>query len=371
MILKRYLYKEILQNFFAIFLVLILIVISLRFVRYLGDVAAGKMTAEIVYQMLTLKLVTSLSLIIPLCLYLSLFMALGRLQRDNELVSMATAGLGNRFYFSTVLKLTALFSLLLFLLTMFVFPWAEKNIDVLKQKANRESDVTGITAGSFKEFSRGDRVLYVEGFNKKTKFMENVFLQVNEQGKTGVLTSDSANIETNEKTGERSVIFIDGKRYVGKPDQLDYSITEFKRYAVRMEQQGYDTTFRPTSRIPSKELLQNLRLNNDPISMTELQWRLSTPISILLLSAFAILAVRSSKDIKGSLLFISAILVFFIYNNLLNISHGMVSQGKASTFPGLWWPHLLMLISIFFMLYFPGFRRALSTPAFLIKSNKK
>ncbi len=345
---------------------LILIVISLRFVRYLGDVATGKMTAEIVYQMLTLKLVTSLSLILPLCLYLSLFMALGRLQRDNELVSIATAGLGNQFYFSTILQLATFFSLLLFLLTMFVFPWAEKNIDVLKQKANRESDITGITAGSFKEFSRGDRVLYVEDFNKKTKFMENVFLQVNEQGKTGVLTSNSATIETNEKTGERSVVFLDGKRYVGIPNQLDYSITEFQRYSVRMEQQGYDTTFRPASRISSGELLQNWRLNkNDLASMTELQWRLSIPISILLLSAFAILAVRSSKDIKGSLLFIMAILVFFVYNNLLNISHGMVNQGRISVFPGLWWPHLLMLISILLILYFPGFRRRLASRAYL------
>ena len=335
---------------------LILIVISLRFVRYLGDVAAGKMTAEIVYQMLILKLITSLSLIIPLCLYLALFMALGRLQRDNELVSFSSAGLGNRFYFSTILQLAAVFSILLFLLTMFVLPWAEKNIDTLKQKANRESDITGITSGSFKEFSSGDRVLYVEEFNKKTQNMENVFLQVTEQGSTGVLSSDSASIHTNEKTGERSVIFLDGRRYVGKPDQLDYSITEFHRYSVRLEQQGYDTTFRPASRIPSGELLQTWRSGNTT-SSTELQWRLSTPISVLLLSAFAILVVRSSRDIKGSLLFITAILIFFVYNNLLNISHDMVNREKITAFPGLWWPHLLMMISIFIALYSPIFLR--------------
>jgi len=318
------------------------------------------MTADIIYQMLILRLTTSLSLILPLCLYLSLFMALGRLQRDNELVSVATAGLGNRFYFSTILQLAALFSLLLFFLTLFVFPWAEKNIDVLKQKANRESDITGIKAGSFKEFSRGNRVLYVEKFNKKIKQMENVFLQVNEQGKTGVLTSDSASIETDEKTGERSVIFLDGKRYVGAPNQLDYSITEFHRYSVRMEQQGYDTTHRPTSRVPSNELFKKWHESEDSTFLTELQWRLSTPISVLLLSAFAILAVRATKDIKGSFLLITAILVFFVYNNLLNISHDFVNRGKVPAFPGLWWPHLLMLISICSMLFFPTVRRLFS-----------
>lgn len=349
---------------------LILIVFSLRFVRYLGDVAAGKMTAEIVYQMLILKLITSMTLIIPLCLYLSLFMALGRFQRDNELVAMASAGLGNQFYFSTVLKLTAFFSILLLLLTMLVMPWAEQNIDTLKQKANRESDITGITAGSFKEFSSGNRVLYVEGFDKKTNDMENVFLQVTERGKTGVLTSDSASIHTDEKTGERSVIFLGGKRYIGTPNQLDYSITHFHRYSVRMEQSGYDTSARPASRIPSKELLQTMRLSpEDKMPPAELQWRLATPISILLLSAFAIIAVRSSKDIKNSLLFITAILIFFVYNNLLNISHDMVKRDILPAFPGLWWPHVLMLMSIFSILYLPAFFRHRAIKKALIKTS--
>ena len=357
LILKRYLYKEILQNFLAIFLVLILIVISLRFVRYLGDVAAGKMTIEIIYQMLTLKLISSMTLIIPLCLYLSLFMALGRLQRDNELVSITTAGLGNRFYFSTILKLTAVFALLSLLLTLLVIPWAEKNIDFLKQKANQESDISGISAGSFKEFSSGNRVLYVEDVNKKTNRMENVFLQVTEQGSTGVLTSDSASIQTDETTGERTVIFFDGKRYVGKPDQLDYSITEFHRYSVRLEQHGYNTANRTSSRIPTRELIESLKL--DPpgysASSTELQWRFSIPVSLLLLSAFAILIVRSSKGSNGTLLFISAILIFFVYNNLMNISHDLVNREKISTFPGLWWPHILLFTIILIILFIPNF----------------
>ncbi len=358
MILKRYLHKEILQNFFAIFLVLVLIVFSLRFVRYLGDVAAGKMTAEIIYQILVLKLITSMTLIIPLCLYLSLFMALGRFQRDNELTSIASTGLGNRFYFSTILKLSAVFSLLLLLLTLLVMPWAEQNIDVLKQKANRESDITGITAGSFKEFSSGDRVLYAEGFDEKTSDMANVFLQVKERGKTGVLTSDSASIHTNEKNGERSVIFHDGKRYIGTPDQLDYSITKFQRYSVKMEQSGYNTTARPASRFSSKELLQIMRSSpENKMPQNELQWRLATPIFLMLLSAFAVIAVRSSKDIKNSFLFFFAILIFFIYNNLLNISHDMVKRDLFPAFPGLWWPHFLMLICIFLIVYFPNYSR--------------
>lgn len=353
MILKRYLFKEILQNFLAVFLVLMLIVFSLRFVRYLGDVAAGKMTAEVIYQMLILRMITSMKVIIPLCLYLSLFMALGRMQKDNELVSIANAGLGQRFYFTSLLKLAGIFALLLFLLTMFVMPWAESNIDLLKQKANRESDITGISAGSFKEFSKGNRVLYVEDFSKNSKTMKNVFLQVLEQGSVGVLTSDSARIITDEKSGERSVIFLEGKRYVGKPGQLDYSITEYRRYSVRLEQQGYNTNSQSLARIPGQELWRS----SEPSSRTELQWRLATPVAVLILSAFAILVVRSFSDIRGSLVLITAILIYFIYNNLLNIVHDLVLREKLDSFPGLWWPHLMMLAVILSFTFLPKLRR--------------
>jgi len=360
LILKRYLYKEILQNFLAIFLVLLLIIISLRFVRYLGYVAGGQMTVEILYQMLILRIITSMSLVIPLCLFLSLFMALGRLQRDNELIPITFAGLGKWFYFSTILKLAAAFAVLLAFLTLFVYPWAEKNIALLEQKANRDTDIMGITAGNFKEFSQGNRVLYVEGFDKKTKIMKNVFLQVTEQNSTGVLTSDTARILTDEKTGERSVSFTDGRRYVGTPNRLDYSITQFARYTVRLEQKGYDTTFRPVSRISTEELFKTVKSGklDDKTPIIELQWRLSPPLSIILLSAFALLMILKARDIRGSWLFIIAILIFFVYNNLINIAHDMVLRGKLSSFPGLWWPHLLVAAIVLSVLFIPDLVRS-------------
>lgn len=353
MILKRYLYKEILQNFLAVFLVLILIVFSLRFVRYLGDAAAGKMTAEIIYQLLILKLVTSMTLIIPLCLYLSLFLSLGRLQRDNEMTAMSFAGLGNRFYFNSVLQLVSFFAFILFLLTLFVQPWVEKNIDLLTQRANQESDITGISAGRFKEFSRGNRVIYVEDLDKKKQVMKNVFLQVHEQGSTGVLTSTKANIVTNEKTGERSVLFIDGKRYVGTAGELDYSIIEYERYQVKLEQQGYDTTIPVMSRISTKQLLDS----DEPALMAELQWRISSPLSIVILCIFAILMVRSSRESKRTFILMTAVLTFFLYNNLQKIFHDLVLREKINPFPGLWWPHFMMITIILLLFFIPVYWR--------------
>lgn len=358
LILKRYLYKETLQNFLAVFLILLLIVFSLRFVRYLGDVAAGKMTAEIIYQMLILRMITSLTVIVPLCLYLAIFLSMGRMQRDNELIALADAGLGQRFYLKTFLLISGGVAVLLLLLTLFIMPWAEHNVDVLKQKANREADITGITSGSFKDFNRGNRVLYVEEFLRKSGEMRNVFLQVFEQGSSGVLTSDLARIETDANTGQRSVIFENGKRYVGHPGKLDYSITEYERYAVKLEQEGYKRDSQSLAKTPSINLLQSA----ESTSKTELWWRFSTPLAVLLLSVLAVLIVHRSRDVRGSLFLVGAILVYFIYNNLLNIFHDMLMRDKVSQWVGLLTPHLILVVIIACLIVIPRWRnRRLAT----------
>ena len=55
-------------------------------------------------------------------------------------------------------QLTVVFCLFVALTTLYVAPWAEQNIHLLKERAKEESDISGIRPGQFKEFSQGDRV---------------------------------------------------------------------------------------------------------------------------------------------------------------------------------------------------------------------
>jgi lipopolysaccharide export system permease protein len=167
------------------------------------------------------------------------------------------------------------------------------------------------------------------------------------------LTSTKAKIITNEKTGERSVLFIDGRRYVGTAGELDYSIIEYERYQLKLEQDGYDTTIPVMSRISSKQLLDS----NEPTLMAELQWRISSPLSIVILSIFAVLMVRSSRESKRTFTLMTAVLTFFLYNNLQKIFHDLVLREKLSPFPGLWWPHFMMITIILLLLFIPVYWR--------------
>ncbi|NIN35351.1 MAG: LPS export ABC transporter permease LptF, partial [Gammaproteobacteria bacterium] len=85
--------------------------------------------------------------------------------------------------------------------------WAEKNVREISNRAAIESDISGISAGKFREFSKGDTVVYVEDMDRERINMKNVFLQVREDDELGVLNSASARYKTMPDTGSRYVLF--------------------------------------------------------------------------------------------------------------------------------------------------------------------
>ena len=96
MVIDRYITKEILQSFVAIVVVLLLIVSTRHFVLFLADAASGKISSEIVLNMLAYRTITSLSVILPFGLYIAVLLAFGRLYKDSEMTALSACGIGTR-----------------------------------------------------------------------------------------------------------------------------------------------------------------------------------------------------------------------------------------------------------------------------------
>jgi len=367
MILKRYIYREILEKLLWIIGLLLLILASNRFVGFLADAAEGELPGELVLQMLTMKMLATLPKLLPISLFVSVTLALSRLVQDRELTIISGSGLAVGFQFWTVLRFAAVFSVLVFVCGFIVGPWAEQGVSELKGRAERESDISGISAGQFKEFSKGDRIVYVEEMAKNNGVMKNVFLQVRQRQDLGVLRSSSARYEFSERTGSRYIAFQHGHRYMGKPGELDYQITEYRTYAVLIEQDEQSRKFGRLEAVPSLELIGS----DLPKYQAELQWRLSYIFATLLLPMLAVaLNALSFREARYVPLFI-AIMVYFIYSNLLGISKTLVKRDDLSALIGMWWVHLLLIITIVAILKFPQFRywrrRSIRQPALSVQ----
>ncbi len=93
-ILDRYIFREITMTWFGVTLVLLLILLTNQFARVLGDVAKGKLPKDAAFDVIGLSAAQYLTVLVPIGLFLSIMLALGRLYRDSEMPAMMACRVG-------------------------------------------------------------------------------------------------------------------------------------------------------------------------------------------------------------------------------------------------------------------------------------
>ena len=349
MIIKHYIHKEMLQKLAWTIGLLILIFASNKFVGFLSDAAEGNLPADMVFMMLGYKILASLPKIFPVSILMATLLVFTRMANDRELIILEGAGASKAFQMKIVTQFTVIFCLFVTLITLYAAPWAEKNIHTLKERAKEESDISGIRPGQFKEFSQGDRVVYVQNFLPEKSLMEDVFLQVRQEENLGVLASNHAHFQFDRDSGNRYIVFSDGQRYVGEPGLLDYEITEYEKYAILIENGERKVEGVKTAALTTADIIGSDNMTYE----AEFQWRISLIIICLCLSLFSVLLVQSSSTEKRYTPFIIGISVYLIYSNLLGIAQTLLRREIIPEFIGLWWVHIIFISVLFFLYYMP------------------
>jgi lipopolysaccharide export system permease protein len=352
-ILRNYLIRESLITIGAVMLVFVFIYGSARFAHYLADAAAGKLPGHLIASMLMLEQLSFSPLTLPLCFSVGLILALGRLQQGRELVVMAGAGAGRPMVIRWLSGFIAAVVFLAGFLGLGAAPWARREIRELEARARMESDITGVGAGRFKEFSNGDRVIYVERMAEDRNSMNKVFVQNREGQRVELVNAAAGKLEVDAKSGDRFAAFTDGTRYDGTPGKLDYKITQYTKYAVRVE---FNAPSEATQEIDAMPFLLLWGLGKPP-HLAELQWRLAPPIVTLLLGVLAIvIATWNTRGGRYGAALIG-VLAYFAYSNFLGVAKQLTKRGDLPAFLGLWWVHILMAIVVGIILAWPWFRR--------------
>lgn len=354
MIIFRYLIKEVFNALFAVSLVMLLIFLSNQLIRYLKYAAKGKIAAAAVLQLMGLEIPYLLVLLLPLGLYLGIIFAYGRLYADNEMRVMQSCGLSTKriLYITSVMGVFV--SLIVMVLALWLNPYLANEKDKLLEK-NVASDniLDTLIPGRFQVSGDDKRVVYVESIARDHKNADNLFIAEQRQHTDGntwnVLSANRGYQIRDPENQDRFVVATDGFRYEGAPGQNGYKIIQFEKYAVRVVEQIMGSTHQAQEVIPTIDLLRNYK---DPKSAGELQWRISMPISALLLALLAI-PLSYSRPRQGRFANVfPAILIYVIYLNLLFMTRDWVEGKTISAAIGMWWVHGFMLVLIgmaFFM----------------------
>ena len=82
-----------LKTVFAVTLTLLVIIMSGRFVKYLGQVTSGDFAPDVLLLVMLYRLPNFLEVVLPLGLFIGILLSYGRLYVDSEMTVMSACGM--------------------------------------------------------------------------------------------------------------------------------------------------------------------------------------------------------------------------------------------------------------------------------------
>ncbi len=344
----------------AIGLVLLVVMVLMSMTLLLGRAVRGEQSETVVYLLLGFQTLAKLDVLLPLAFYLGILLTLSRWYRDSEMTVLAACGVGLMHFMRPVMVLGLIFGVLVLAGAFYFTPLATRQIENVKSESSHRSEPGAISPGVFTEAQGTGRIVYAEKIEDNGD-LQGIFVSSLEEGRQGVLVAKSGHPYTDPKTGDKFIALRDGTLYEGEPGEAGYRILEYSVYNLRIEPKKIGEAPVPTAGLPTLKLLTQL---GDRNISAEFHWRLGKTLALFVLALYAVvLAYTDVRRGRMSNLFV-AVVVYFVYSNLLGIGETMLQNGRVPAAAGLWWVHGGMaLVALYFLRQRAHDRPLISLPA--------
>ena len=341
MIFRRSLVRELTATTIGLFLVLLAILFTNLVLRILARAAGGVVAPEGVLPLLGFAMLFYLNILLSVALFLTVLLTLSRWYRDSEMIVWFTSGQSLTACLQPILLFAAPFLVAIVLLSVFLSPWAEQRRLEYERQLESRDEIGLITPGLFREFPRANLVVFVESINPFDGTIRNVFLHSVDDKQDATTVATRGRLRT-EPNGDRFVVLENGRRYEGKPGTAEFRIIEFEELGRRIEPAELRALPASTKAMPTPALLAI----DDRVERAELFWRISVPISALMLTLLAVPLSYVNPRVGRSANLVAAAFLYMLYSNCLNIVQSLIAQGKLDFWAGLIVPHVIALLVV-------------------------
>lgn len=348
-ILDKYFLRELLIGMLAATAVLLVIFTGGTFADILNKVAAGRLPGDIMFEVLGLHVVDTLSAMLPMAMFLGVLLALGRMYRDSEMHVLFTSGFGPRGLLKPAAILAIATAIVIGLISLWLGPLATRTANAQVELANRSVIAAGLEAGRFTELPGKGGILFVDSMNPDGTQLGKLFVASEHLGKdsTGkptdqvdVITAAHGELYHEGTADNRFIALFDGHRFDGHLGEDNWRLMQFKRNDLSLSTPNSDA-----DEDDPEHSRTTLTLIGDkaPPARAELQWRIAAPFATLVLALLALPMARQDhrSSTMGRLLI--AVLAYLVFANLLILARTFIAQGKMPAAMGLWW----VLIPVF------------------------
>jgi lipopolysaccharide export system permease protein len=354
-IIFRYFSKELYSHVMGMILILLIIFTTNQFVHFVKEVANGVMTMPAVFKIMSLQVPLLLGYLLPLSLYLSVIIVLGRFYMNNEMTVLFACG----FSKSKLVWMVMTFAFAVMLVVAWLMIWIEPLAEDYQFKTINESialaSVAKLMPQQFQMLgSKG--TFYTQHLNRGQQTMEKVFLALKKDSAVkgappiwDITIAERAGEKKQAKAGHRFLVLENGSRYIGSSGQNNFQKMTFDQYGIALVNEKLRIHGWPFN-VPTSELWP-LRNKNLKANAT-LQWRIAMPISVLIFPLLAVPLSRVNPRRGRFMQLFPAILIYSTYADLLFLGRSWIQSGVVSPLIGLWWVHGLALGLAVILLYF-------------------
>ncbi|PUE22103.1 LPS export ABC transporter permease LptF [Limnohabitans sp. MMS-10A-160] len=316
--------KDLARNFGATLVILITIVMTVILIRTLGQASRGSVNPSEVLLVMGFSVLSQMTTIITLSLFIAVVSTLSRMYSDSEMVIWFSSGQGLANFVRPLLRFAWPVLLIIVLLALFAWPWSNLQIQELQHRYEQRNDLERIAPGQFQESSGGKRVFFIDKDSPDNRFGKNVFVSSIEAGLEIVTTAQQGRIDL--VGNERFLKLEKGQQWSTNLATGETRLTQFEHYEVLVDDDVLPANESLSSRhTASWDLLKNPTREN----LGELGWRLGLGLAAinLVLLALAVSAInpRVGKSYHLGL----ALFIFIAYYNMLNVGQSWVATGRV------------------------------------------
>jgi lipopolysaccharide export system permease protein len=337
-VLNRYIFREVAQVWVAVTGVLLVILLSNQLARVLSLAATNQLQGDTILVLLGLSSLQYLPVLFPIGLFFAIMLALGRLYHESEMAAIQSGGIGVAGLYKPIIVLMALIVIALTWLCLFMVPQAASKGREIRNEAIKQAQFSSFEPGHFRSFPGGNLVFYAESVDASGA-LHNVFVERTVGEKLEIVQAARAE-QRGAGQPEQTFILYDGERYEGIPGKGDFRIYRFAEHGIPIKLPSTGGGSIREEMKPTRQLIGSQDLSE----RAELEWRISPPIMALVLTLIGVplakLRPRQGRYGKMGM----AILIYFVYVNLLAAARVWIERGTMPVEIGLWWVHAIFAV---------------------------
>ena len=353
--IAKYIMRNLVAYFFAITFIIGLVVFGNQFVLTVQESIDRGIPFQELMPLISFNMIRDVPVILVLSIFLAVIITISQLYKNSEAIVMNSIGLGDKAFLSVIKPLAIILFLFVLFLTAYAVPWAKQQKSAAEEETKNASEFSFITEGKFESFKNGDIVFYASESTSidvgGVQNMEEIFIYASENGNPVIVLASDAKKYIDPKSKSIYLRLRDGVRYQGLPSSENINILNFDSYDLEIVSGEVQKSIATFTEIEEKTTLDLLK-QGGLLAIAELQWRLSLPLSILILVVFAVYLGKTSPRGGKGINILIGIFVFMLYNNGLLVAKSSIENGLLSPIIGMWGIHLIAILFLMLLYQF-------------------